>query len=66
MIQDSHLRCPRCHKGMFMTLGQADLSGRLRISHDCWACGYHEEERRRAPGGTNPAAAERLARLRNA
>ena len=63
---DSHLRCPRDGKRMLMQVDQDDVSNRLRITHQCWDCGYREEERRRAPGGTSTAAAERLARLRNA
>lgn len=66
MIEDSPFRCPRCHKRMVQEADQDDISRRLRITHSCWSCGYHEEERRRAPGGTSTAAADRLARLRNA
>ena len=66
MITDSHLRCPRCHKRMLMDVDQDDVSNRLRVRHECWSCGFNYEERRRAPGGTSTAAADRLARLRNA
>lgn len=66
MIEDSPRRCPRCFKRMHQEVDQDDVSNRLRIFHACWSCGFHEEERRRVPGGHSPAAADRLARLRNA
>lgn len=66
MIEDSPLRCPRDGKRMLMEVDQDEVSSRLRITHECWDCGYREEERRRTTGGNATTAAERLARLRNA
>jgi hypothetical protein len=51
---------------MFQTVDQDDVSNRLVVRHDCWSCGWGWDEKRRAPGGTSTAAADRLARLRNA
>jgi hypothetical protein len=66
MIEDSPFRCVRCSKRMVQVIDQDEVANRMRIRHDCWSCGHTFEERRRAPGGTSAAAADRLARLRNA
>jgi hypothetical protein len=66
VIEDSPFRCVRCSKRMFQTVDQDDVSNRLVVRHDCWSCGWGWDEKRRAPGGTSTAAADRLARLRNA
>jgi len=66
MIEDSPYRCVRCGKRMHQAVDQDDVSNRPLVRHECWSCGHAFEERRRVTGGTNPDAAERLARLRNA
>lgn len=66
MIEDSPHMCVRCGKRMHQEVDQDDVSNRPRVLHLCWSCGFGFEERRQVTGGTNPDAADRLARLRNA
>ena len=66
MIEDSPYRCVRCGKRMHQAVDQDDVSSRPLVRHECWSCGHAFEERRPLRGGTSTAAADRLARLRNA
>lgn len=46
-VLDSHLRCPRDGKRLVVQVGQDDLTGEgdMRAVHECWHCGYREEDR---------------------
>ena len=66
MIEDSPYRCRKCSKRMQQEVDPEFIGTRLRIEHFCWSCDYRRVEYVKPAGGFNPAAAERLARLRNA
>lgn len=68
-VLDSPLRCPKCHKRMHLQVGQEDVIGEgdLRMRHECWSCGYAEDERawtRPTKLARRLVAADRLARQR--
>jgi len=66
-IIDSPRRCPRDGKRMAMEIGQHSSAGDIRIEHQCWHCGYTEEQNnwsRRLRTDGFAAAQRRLAKLR--
>ena len=68
-VLDSHLSCPRCHKRLIQQIGQDDATGAgdMRATHECWSCGYTEDDRAWSrPLKTDGASAarRRLNRLR--
>jgi len=46
-VIESHLRCPRDGKRLIQQIGQDDATGAgdMRATHECWTCGYTEDDR---------------------